>query len=146
MFFVACCSSDSRAVIILHCICTSCFIPSVQLGFSEPASVSRFTCKHLKTRAQKNGCWSTAYVLEAWQDIKHVLQFHQTPYLLKRSLLCLMPKLLSEGRIQLYCTREIFLRCYACLSEVLFTFHWHLFSVRCVRASLLGHNDWGVWA
>lgn len=52
---------DSRAVIILHCVCTPCFNPSAPPGFSESASVSTFGCKHLETRVQ-NGCCSAPHL------------------------------------------------------------------------------------
>lgn len=121
---------------------------TASLGFSEPASVSRFTCKHSESH-EKNSWWSTPYVLKAWQNIKHVFTRHLVCSDAQCCTWSRTFKLLSEENIRLtvrFPVWEIFSQWYACLSEVSFTFHWHLFSVCCRQASLFGHNDWGVWA
>lgn len=126
----ACCRSDSCVVIILRYICTPCLILSVRLaslGFIEPASVNKFTCKHLAT-CEQNGWWSTPYVLEAWQE-------KQTCSSVSRVNVCsnIQAVVWGENSTVHFFDWEIFLDWYACLSEVSFTIYWHLFSVPWTR-------------
>lgn len=139
---------DSRAVIILHCVCTSCFNPSALPGFSESASVSTFGCKHLETRAQ-NGCLQrSSPPSRLGRTSDTFFGFTRTPCLFRYSWSWTL-ELLSEGRMQRtvplseaeYLPNLMHVWVKSCLPST-----DTYFSVCRAQASLFGHNDWGVGA